>query len=161
MSRDGIHPNKRGLTTITQLYRRACELESVAVTGDSDSEDEEQQFWIPKTATMGQRVSRSDTQGTPVVADDTLTTGPLLSAGTHDETVLETLQLGSPAHPARTPLGTETPRARERKSLIPRRSFTIFPTTPQVEPCRADTGQSRPLRNRRAPERFGLPITYT
>ena len=161
MSRDGIHPNKRGLTTMTHLYRRACDFDHVAMTGDSDSEDEEQQFWMPKTATMGQRVSNTDTQGTPVAADDTLTPGPLLSAGTHDGTVLETLQLGTPADSARTPVEAETPRASERKSLIPRRSFTLFPTTPQLDPCSADTGQSRPLRNRRAPERFGLPITYT
>ena len=116
---------------------------------------------MPNTATMGQRVSNTDTQGTPVAADETLTPGPLLSAGTHDGTVLETLQLGTPADPARTPVEAETPRASERKSLIPRRSFTLFPTTPQLDPCIADTGQSRPLRNRRAPDRFGVPVTYT
>ena len=53
---------------------------------------------------MGQRVSNTDTQGTPVFADNTLTSGPLLNAGTHDGTVLETLQLGAPADPARTQL---------------------------------------------------------
>ena len=76
MSRDGIHSNKRGLTTMAHLYQRAYELENVAMTGDSDSEDEEQQFWMPKTVTMGQRVSKTDTQGTPVAADETLTPGP-------------------------------------------------------------------------------------
>ena len=66
----------------------------MAKTGDSDSEDEQQQFWMLKTATMGQRVSNIDTQGTPMVAENTLTPGPLLSAGAYDGTVLETLQLG-------------------------------------------------------------------
>ena len=93
---------------MTQLYRRACELENVAVTGDSDSEDEEQQFWMPKPETIGQRVSNNDTQGTLVVTDDTLTPGPRLSAGTHD-VILETRQLGAPADPARTPVEAETP----------------------------------------------------
>ena len=96
-----------------------------------------------------------------MVADDTLTPGPHLSAGTHDGTVLETMQLGAPSDPARSPVEAETPRTSERKSLITRRSFTLLPTTPQLEPCSADTGQSRPLRNRRAPERFRIRIPYT
>ena len=113
---DGIHPIKRGQMTMTELYRRTCEHEIVAVTGDSDSEDEEQQFWMPKTATMWQRVVyNTDTQGTPVVAVNTLTPGPLLRAGTHDGTVLEKLQLGAPADPARTPVEAETPKASEVK----------------------------------------------
>ena len=161
MSRDGIHPNKKGLTTMTQLYRRACESGHMTVAMESDSEDEEQQFWLPKTATTATRLPTSDPQGTPVVADETLTPGPLLSGGSHDGTALETLQLGPSADPTGTPVEAETPRAREKRSRIPRRSFTLFPTTPQLEPPNTDTGQSRPLRNRRAPDRFGLPIPYT
>ncbi|MEL7181406.1 MAG: reverse transcriptase domain-containing protein, partial [Pseudomonadota bacterium] len=107
MSRDGIHPNKNGLTTMTQLYRRAWESEQMTLAGDSDSEDEEQQFWLPKTPRRASRVPTSDTQGTPVVADETLTPGPLLSGGSHDGTVLETLQLGPSADPTGTPVEAE------------------------------------------------------
>lgn len=161
MSRDGIHPNKNGLTTMTQLYRRAWESEHMTLVDDSDSEDEEQQFWLPKIAPAATRVPHSGTQGTPVVADETWTPGPLLSGGSHDGTALETLQRDISAGPTCTPVEAETPRVRERKSLIPRRSFVLFPTTPNGEPSTAETRPSRPLRNRRAPERFGLPITYT
>ena len=75
MSRDGIHPNKNGLTTMTQLYRRAWESEQMTLAGDSDSEDEEQQFWLPKTPRRATRVPHPGTPGTPVVADETLTPG--------------------------------------------------------------------------------------
>ena len=71
---------------------------------------------MPKAATMGRRVSITDIKGTPAIADKTLTPGPVFSAGTHDGTVRETLQLGTPADPARTPVEAETPRASERKS---------------------------------------------
>ena len=125
MSRDGIHPNKKGLTTLTELYRRACEPGHMTVAMESDSEDEEQQFWLPKTATTATRLPTSDTQGTPVVADETLTPGPLLSGASHDGTVLETLQLGPSADTTGTPVKAKTPRAREKRSQIPQRFHPV------------------------------------